>query len=303
MKHLLLALSAFICISFSTNAQSIVAGQTSGVLYTDIIPDRVATATMTASTISQLMLVSDSLDLNLDGQYDITWAAYISHLQLGLRYSSESSGAIKPMHSNLELVALSGPPNLIIGFDAQTVVANTVPQTTPPTIPRVWMTYAGLRDLRPALAYKLESPVSSTTWGFWADGQDRYLAVRLRTSSSAPWTYGWIRIQVSNFSFSSVTVTVKDYAFEQNVLSNKPTAANDTWQVYPNPVECVLTLQPKKLGNGQVKLFDVQGRMVLATPSRVQEKQDLDLSSLPAGVYILHLTTAQGTITKRINKL
>ena len=62
--------------------------------------------------------------------------------------------------------------------------------------------------------------------------------------------------------------------------------------VYPNPVANILVLQPKLQGGGElsVKLFDLRGRLIMQRETVLhfgQEKQQLNLSALQEGTYLL----------------
>ncbi|MCB0737991.1 MAG: T9SS type A sorting domain-containing protein [Bacteroidetes bacterium] len=77
--------------------------------------------------------------------------------------------------------------------------------------------------------------------------------------------------------------------------------------VYPNPVEDVLQIQFKKEQNAdaQVHLFSLDGRLLLQ--SKIENNADenvmnLDLSNLHNGVYILNISSLNGSITKRVLK-
>lgn len=72
-----------------------------------------------------------------------------------------------------------------------------------------------------------------------------------------------------------------------------------TLQVYPNPTNGLLTINTEGLNILSVEVVNVVGELVLAT-----RDQDgvIDLSSLPSGPYLLHVTTAQGSTWQRVVK-
>jgi hypothetical protein len=307
MKHILFSLLSvgLLGLPATTNGQSIVAGQTSGAAYTDITPDRVTTIAVATGQLS------DSLDLNLDGTYDVRWTSRTlqATTQLG-RTAWDAHALIRPLHDNIEIACQQSIPSstsynhgFILGFGAATVIDAQIPQLSQPgscCINRwsgrsTWPTEASFVwiDRYVSTSYR--------TAGDYQPGVDRYMSVRFRTTASSPWRYGWVRVAIQA-EVGSVTITVKDYAFEQTILSNKkPTA--DAWQVYPTPVENTLTLQSSTTGPKHATLLDAQGRVVSVTHFTAHTPELLDLTRLPAGVYVLRLTDDKGTVTKRINKL
>jgi hypothetical protein len=70
--------------------------------------------------------------------------------------------------------------------------------------------------------------------------------------------------------------------------------------VWPNPVGEGRTLHVQLTSaQATLELFDVQGRS-LRTHTATTAETDLDMSSLPAGVYLLRITDASGSATQRV---
>ncbi len=71
--------------------------------------------------------------------------------------------------------------------------------------------------------------------------------------------------------------------------------------LFPNPArEKVILLAPGKLGNAQLHLYDLAGRQV-PLHYRAQDNQvELSISHLPAGLYLLRLTNAGETMSRRL---
>lgn len=72
--------------------------------------------------------------------------------------------------------------------------------------------------------------------------------------------------------------------------------------LYPNPVENTLYLQPTLPGGGElsVGLFDLRGRQLMQRKIELQsgsERQELNLSTLQEGSYLLKATLQQGERT------
>jgi hypothetical protein len=58
-------------------------------------------------------------------------------------------------------------------------------------------------------------------------------------------------------------------------------------QVYPNPTTGQLTINNEQLTIGDVQIFDVMGRMQRVESKTAENVITLDISHLPAGVYML----------------
>jgi hypothetical protein len=72
----------------------------------------------------------------------------------------------------------------------------------------------------------------------------------------------------------------------------------DQVQLYPNPVsDGVITISTPTPGEKQVTVFDILGKQVIET--EIMGNQ-LDLSSLQGGVYLLKLTQNNVTVTKKL---
>ena len=88
---------------------------------------------------------------------------------------------------------------------------------------------------------------------------------------------------------------------EPVVVANEPEAPPSPtaeWLIiYPNPVTNRLTVETSG-SDEEVVLYDVLGRVVQRT-RLVAGKASLDLSALPAGVYVVRV----GTLTQRVTLL
>jgi hypothetical protein len=64
---------------------------------------------------------------------------------------------------------------------------------------------------------------------------------------------------------------------------------NDQFTVYPNPAHDKIFIKANYNGFIDLKLFDVSGKAVMTSRSRMNIIGEIDLPALPAGVYILHI--------------
>ncbi|KAA9338731.1 T9SS type A sorting domain-containing protein [Hymenobacter busanensis] len=88
--------------------------------------------------------------------------------------------------------------------------------------------------------------------------------------------------------------------FGSRVTAATPAQLAQQVHLYPNPTAGQLTLQrPASWGATDVEVHNSVGQVVLRQLLRAADTQ-LDVRSLPAGVYLLHLATPQGPVTKRL---
>jgi len=64
---------------------------------------------------------------------------------------------------------------------------------------------------------------------------------------------------------------------------------NDQFTVYPNPAHNKLFIKANYNGFIDVKLLDVSGKSVLLKRSMLNIVGEIDLPSLPAGIYVLRI--------------
>jgi hypothetical protein len=99
---------------------------------------------------------------------------------------------------------------------------------------------------------------------------------------------------VSDTSNVTITSTVGVVEIE-NTLSLR---------IYPNPTTGLLTIENGKLTIGNIRIYDMYGRMVEtghALPSQ-DVRTTIDISHLPSGSYLLKIETEQGTATTKVIK-
>jgi hypothetical protein len=72
--------------------------------------------------------------------------------------------------------------------------------------------------------------------------------------------------------------------------------------IYPNPTTGNLRIESDELKIENVDIFDVYGRKLLSTLSLKSQYATIDISHLPAGVYIVKIPTESGGIIKKVLK-
>lgn len=113
--------------------------------------------------------------------------------------------------------------------------------------------------------------------------------------------YKWSTISLISYSTllklgpSSITMPQPDK------LSNESHEDNLSLSLYPNPAHSLITIQRNEEGDGQIQVLDIQGRIKMTAPM-LDATTRLDISSLPAGVYLVRYTCHQRTETLRVIK-
>lgn len=75
---------------------------------------------------------------------------------------------------------------------------------------------------------------------------------------------------------------------------------NAEFIAYPNPTNGQITIESTSFGLiGAMSLYDLSGRLVEAVPASLQNKQSIDISMLPSGIYVLHVEDRSGQVVHR----
>lgn len=110
-------------------------------------------------------------------------------------------------------------------------------------------------------------------------------------------------VLVSTETSSSLVVTQGVLqASGTNMGVEENTLLAESLLLYPNPVANTLYLQPSLPGGGELslQLSDLRGRLIMERKINLQtgaERQELDLSSLQEGTYLLQANLQQGKRT------
>ena len=100
--------------------------------------------------------------------------------------------------------------------------------------------------------------------------------------------------------------------FDSTIICNPTNSVNNIsknpslFTVYPNPATTELTIEltTQEIENASMFLLDLSGKIVRNQTTTVSgtSTSTMDISSLSAGVYVLKITTANGSITKKVVK-
>ncbi|MBR1570142.1 MAG: S8 family serine peptidase [Bacteroidales bacterium] len=118
---------------------------------------------------------------------------------------------------------------------------------------------------------------------------------------------GNLTVNANSFGLTTVTVTAKDSRGQAVSQSFRVLVRNgdEAWDVFPNPFKDILNIRLAESASAQVKVISSLGAVAYEGPLNVVSPLDavqIDLSSLPAGVYTLVLEKSDETMKKTIVK-
>lgn len=284
-------------------AQYTFAGQTAGTAYTSLTPFVVLTGRADYSAGGGTSQQYEA-DVDTDGRADLRFQAS-GTVTLG-SYGSHSL-SVWARHGDVQLYAATESPtgpacvSLASGDTLQAVMHRRTAAGTRGSWSDGSLIHNGSTYYDPfSLSLVASGALGPYSGGGWLDGQEHYLGFRLRANAAAPWRYGWLLAQATSTS-NPATLIVKGYALASQPLSLLPPQAGG-WQVYPTQVADQLTIQlPVGMRTGWATVFDLYGRNVVDA-ELLGSQQQLRLSALAAGVYIVQLATPAGRFAQRIIK-
>ena len=85
------------------------------------------------------------------------------------------------------------------------------------------------------------------------------------------------------------------------VLSTDDNTLDSAFRIFPNPSNGQMTLNiDGTFGEGQIRIFDINGRAVYTQDAVLQGSVNIDASRLNTGIYILNITTDNNTFTTKL---
>ena len=132
------------------------------------------------------------------------------------------------------------------------------------------------------------------------------------TGGTSPYTYSWSNggttQTIFNITSGTYSVTITDAngctlatnVVVQNVTGINSLSADNSISVYPNPAKEILTIESKQSCMTEIKLTDVLGQVVAQKISLQVNHAELNVSTLPAGVYILEVKQGKMKLQKQI---
>lgn len=133
-------------------------------------------------------------------------------------------------------------------------------------------------------------------------GAEKYLGVRFDISGST--YYGWVRVEMSS---DATTMTLKDYAYEST--SGSSINAGDMGggtsaieeladQVSINNVYNKLNVRLDGIDNANLTVLGLDGKQHIN--QTIGSMAVVDMSTLTTGIYLVNVSTEEGTTTKKI---
>lgn len=153
----------------------------------------------------------------------------------------------------------------------------------------------------------LGAPVNGQ-YGPYSDGYflgtEGYVGIRFDISGSTH--YGWARVEMAA---NGTSMTIKDYAYD--ATPNTAIAAGDMGSVgvdevnFENAIQFIsnqnnqVTVKMNTtITNGMINVISIDGKNVASINVNSQTEL-VDLSNLSSGIYMVNLTSNEGTITKK----
>lgn len=101
--------------------------------------------------------------------------------------------------------------------------------------------------------------------------------------------------------FAVSTSSVSGFSFANNfctLMNISQTDLNDEFKIFPNPVSEKLEIANQNLAINSVQIFDVNGKEIV----NEKNKNEIEVSGLPTGIYLIKIQTGKGFVTKKFLK-
>ncbi|MCU0433195.1 MAG: T9SS type A sorting domain-containing protein [Bacteroidia bacterium] len=140
------------------------------------------------------------------------------------------------------------------------------------------------------------------TIGQWPGLSDKFMGVRFTVNNQPH--YGWVRLSLS---IGSDSLLIKDYAYNsqpnQYIIAGQTVITSETetevQQPYMHVYDRALFVNlPEVTSGASIHVYNTMGQTVLTYPV-TERVERIELGELPAGVYLVQLTEADGTVTSR----
>ncbi len=112
----------------------------------------------------------------------------------------------------------------------------------------------------------------------------------------------------SNIIGSQATIPV--YKYDNLVISAVNTIPlstqdfiSDKFNLYPNPAKNIVNItNTENIEVERITVFDVNGKLIYTKMYTNESTIQLDVSTLAAGTYLLHIDTTEGMVIKKLVK-
>lgn len=158
-----------------------------------------------------------------------------------------------------------------------------------------WNSTMNMRDTIGYVSQDLNGMVmswSNFTLPFTYNNTDVPDSCMIIMNASGPNPEAGSYLYVDNLSFSGILAGVEN------------TEITGTFRIFPNPAnhEIQIDLSGLKSTAQQFEITDLTGRVIVTKQSNGSLLQTISISELPAGNYLLRITTAKGIVTQKISK-
>lgn len=137
----------------------------------------------------------------------------------------------------------------------------------------------------------------------WNGVTDKYLGLRFLIGTATH--YGWARMDCNGDTW-----TLKDYAYNSAAngainAGQMPVASVETMDLESlvhfinQPNNSILVRINAPLTNGEIKVVSMSGQIV-SSMNITSDVETIDMSGLSAGIYMINVISAEGTITKKM---
>jgi hypothetical protein len=91
-----------------------------------------------------------------------------------------------------------------------------------------------------------------------------------------------------------------DISLPCETLSNDTFAENNL-KIYPNPAKDIIFINGvDQIGNANLKVYDLNGRLLINKPLNLSQKQSLDISQFERGLYVLKIENTRINFSKKL---
>lgn len=201
---------------------------------------------------------------------------------------------------------------LSFGYDTSLIVANSVVATpdsllSAPVDPIIFFsaTDSLTRNLEIALTKRANSGGNSGTPLLLAGSKLFSISFIIEDNLIGKAVAGTLEISLSNIRMYSKNLDKSSGLDSEisipfvDIPASTPSLQVSNLRIYPQPANHTLIIDGLP-DSGQLMLTDLNGKTLVAQPIVSGNSNQLDCSMLSAGMYLLHISTANGTMVKKV---
>ncbi|MDQ3142381.1 MAG: T9SS type A sorting domain-containing protein [Bacteroidota bacterium] len=100
-----------------------------------------------------------------------------------------------------------------------------------------------------------------------------------------------------------ISIFNTEFRVDGTIVSTKSITVQDTWSMFPNPVQQTLHIRWEEPQSGTLKVFNLNGMVVITNEIKEQSQFELELGQLNKACYIIQFINANKLFQSRITKL